>query len=260
MDAYANDPTRLFSNRVDDYVRYRPSYPPAVIDLLRQECGLTAGWVVADVGSGPGNLTRLFLDNGNRVYGVEPNREMREAGERLLRDYPRFTSIEGTAEETTLAGESVDLVTAGQAFHWFDPIRARREFARILRPEWWIALVWNERRIDGTPFGAAYEQLRQAHGSGYAAPRHRNNYTGNATVLHDLFGVSGYERATFENGQMFDFEGLRGRLLSSSYAPAVGQPGHEAMLAALRDVFDAHQKDGVVAFTYDTTVSYGRLR
>src|SRR5579883_857084 len=122
---FVTDPTQRFSNRVDNYIAYRPSYPPAVLDLLNQECGLTPAWIVADVGSGPGNLTRLFLDNGNPVFGVEPNREMREAGERLLHSYPRFVSVAGTAEVTTLADASVDLVVAGQAFHWFDGPRAR---------------------------------------------------------------------------------------------------------------------------------------
>ncbi len=146
------DPTQRFSSRVDNYIRYRPSYPAAIVDLLEKECGLTPEWVVADIGTGPGNLTRLFLDNGARVVGVEPNREMREAGERLLRGYSTYSSVAGTAEATTLANASVDLVTAGQAFHWFDQARARREFARVLRAPRWVALVWNERRVDSTPY------------------------------------------------------------------------------------------------------------
>ena len=219
--------------------------------------GLTPQWVVADVGSGPGNLTRLFLDNGNPVVGVEPNREMREAGERLLRGYPTYTRMAGTAEATEIADASVDLVTAGQAFHWFDQARARQEFARILRPPRWVALVWNERRVDATPFLVAYERLLRTYGTDYAQVGHRD--AADDTALERFFAPNGYKRATFENRQMFDYEGLEGRLLSSSYAPEAGQPGHDAMLGELRALFDKYQEDGAIAFEYDTSVYYGRI-
>ena len=251
------DPTQRFSSRVDNYIRYRPSYPAAIVDLLARECGLTPEWAVADVGAGPGNLTRLFLGNGNPVIGVEPNREMREAGERLLRGYPAYSSVAGMAEETGLADTSVDIVTVGQAFHWFDQARAREEFARILRPPRWVALVWNERRADATPFLAAYERLLRTYGTDYAQVGHRD--AADDTALERFFVPSGYGRATFENKQMFDYEGLQGRLLSSSYAPEEGQPGHGAMLDELRALFDRYQEDGTVAFEYDTSVYYGRI-
>ncbi|MGI8968467.1 MAG: class I SAM-dependent methyltransferase [Chloroflexota bacterium] len=251
------DPTQRFSDRVDDYIAYRPSYPKAVIDLLAHECGLTADWVVADIGSGPGNLTRVFLDNGNPVYGVEPNREMRQAGERLRSTYSQFTSVAGTAEETTLADNSVDLVTAGQAFHWFNQADARREFRRILRPPHWVALIWNERRIDSTPFLVAYEQLLLTYGTDYTDVQHRN--AADTMALTEFFTPGGYEHATFENRQVFDYAGLRGRLLSSSYTPQAGQPGHDAMLDELHSLFNAHRESGRVSFEYDTTVYYGRL-
>ena len=153
------DSTTYFSGRVESYVRYRPSYPPAIIDLLVEDCGLSRDWIVADIGSGPGNLTRLFLDYGARVYAVEPNQEMREAGERLLGALPGFTSVDGTAEATGLPEASVDLVTAGQAFHWFDSQRAGTEFRRILRPPQWVALVWNERRNGSSPFLTALRSV-----------------------------------------------------------------------------------------------------
>lgn len=254
-----DDPTRRFSNRVDNYIRYRPSYPAAVLDPLRQR-GLTAEWVIADIGSGPGNLTRLFLDNGNPVYGVEPNTEMRQAGERLLQDYPAFTSVEGTAEATTLPDDSVDLVVAGQAFHWFDHQRARSEFERILKPPRLVALMWNERRLASTPFLAAYERLLREYGTDYAQVRHRAAAdAADTAALQEFFAPHGYELASFTNEQVFDVEGLRGRLLSSSYAPTAGQPGHDAMLEALRSLFDAHQTDGVVTLEYDTRVYDGRI-
>lgn len=251
------DPTQRFSSRVDNYIKYRPSYPRAIVDLLQRECGLTAQWVVADVGSGPGNLTRLFLDNGNHVWGVEPNDEMREAGERLLRDYPHFSSIAATAEATTLADQSIDMVIAGQAFHWFDHERARQEFVRILRAPRWVALVWNERRVASTPFLAAYEQLLLEYGTDYAQLQHRD--TAESGALEAFFTPGAYQVATFVNEQVFDHDGLRGRLLSSSYTPEAHHPRYAAMLEELRAVFDAHQSGGTVTFEYDTQVYYGRL-
>ena len=159
-------PTVRFSTRVENYVRYRPGYPDAVLAWLRAECDLTPAAVVADIGSGTGKLAELFLRNGNRVFGVEPNREMREAGEGMLAGFPNFVSVDGAAEATTLPAASVDFVTAGQAFHWFDRQTARREFARILKPGGWVVLVWNERRSD-SPFLRDYEALLREFASEY---------------------------------------------------------------------------------------------
>lgn len=250
------DPTQRFSTRVDNYLRYRPSYPPQVLDLLREECGLAIDSVVADVGSGTGLLTELFLRNGNTVFAVEPNREMREAAERLLAHYERFHSVDGTAEATGLPDRSVQFVTVGQAFHWFHQDRARTEFARILKLGGWAVLLWNNRRTDSSPFLREYEQLLRDHTPEYGSVTHRRLGGGD---LARFFGPGGYRTATFPNHQLFDFDGLKGRLLSSSYAPEPGQPGHDAMLARLREIFDAHQQDGKVTFEYDTQVFFGRL-
>ena len=168
----AADPTRRFSSRVGNYVRYRPGYPEGIVDMLRKECGLTSSTVIADVASGTGIFTRVLLENGNRVFGVEPNAEMRKAGEEFLNAYPRFSSIEGTAEETTLPDHTVDLVTAAQAAHWFDRRKARQEFIRILKTGGWSVLIWNERRIDSTPFLRDFERLLLRYGTDYETVRH----------------------------------------------------------------------------------------
>src|SRR5512146_1480557 len=168
------DSKERFSSRVDAYIKYRPGYPAGVVETLRDECGLAPASIVADVGSGTGLLARILLGYGCRVYGIEPNAEMRAAGERLLEGYPLFTSLGGSAEETGLPDASVDFVTAGQAFHWFDPLRAREEFQRILKPRGWVALVWNERRLDSSPFLEAYEGLLQTYGIDYNQVNHRN--------------------------------------------------------------------------------------
>jgi SAM-dependent methyltransferase len=252
----SSDPKERFTNRVDHYVKYRPSYSRAVLDLLETECGLSKASVVADVGSGTGILSELFLNNGNHVFGIEPNKEMREAGERRLGRYPRFTSVAGTAEATALDDASVDFVTAGQAFHWFDPERARAEFARILRPVGWVVLVWNWRRKDETPFFAAYERLLKAYRTdrGEAEIWRRGD-----EMAATFFGPGSFEKATFDNVQVLDLDGLKGRLLSISYVPAQGEPGSEAMLRETERIFDEHQRGGRVRIEYDTKVYYGRL-
>ena len=247
------DPTQRFTNKVDHYARYRPSYPRAVLDLLETRCGLTSASVVADVGSGTGILSELFLSNGNRVFGIEPNGEMRGAGERRLGDHPCFTSVAGTAEATTLQDASVDLATAGQAFHWFDPKLARTEFARILKPGGRVVLVWNWRRKDERPFLAAYERLLAAYRTdrGEAEIWRRGGEMAGA-----FFGPGSFAKATFDNEQILDLDGFKGRLLSISYVPARGEPGSDEMLRDVEKFFDEHQKGGRVGIQYDTKVYY----
>ena len=252
----ASDPKQRFSNRVEDYARYRPGYPAAILDALRETCGLQPESVIADVGSGTGLLAQMFLENGNLVYGVEPNAAMREAGEQLLEKYPHFCSVAGSAEATTLPGASVDFIVVGQAFHWFEPAATRGEFSRVLRPGGWVAVLWNERMTDTTPFLREYELFLRRFGTDYEKvsetyPREQH--------MKKFFGTGNFEAGFFPNEQVFDFEGLRGRLLSSSYAPPTGHPNHEPMLAELKRLFDAHQKDGHVRIEYKTHMYYGQL-
>jgi SAM-dependent methyltransferase len=250
------DPTRRFSSRVENYTKYRPAYPAAVVSLLTEECGLTPDALLADIGSGTGLLAELFLKHGNQVFAVEPNREMREAGERLLGHYVNFTSIDGSAEATTLGDRSVDFITAGQAFHWFDRARARAELARILRPRGWVVLVWNERRIGSTPFLEAYERLLRSYSAEYETLNHRQIDQG---VISSFFKPGSFRLRSYENRQIFDFDGLRGRLLSSSYTPEASHPSYQPMLDELREIFEAHQSGGAISFEYDTNVYYGQL-
>jgi ubiquinone/menaquinone biosynthesis C-methylase UbiE len=249
------DPTQRFSSRVGNYVRYRPGYPSAVLDLLRKECGLTPGSVIADVASGTGIFSRMLLENGNHVFGVEPNLEMRRAGEEYLAAYSNFTSMEGTAEATTLADHSVDLVTAAQAAHWFDRPKARREFIRILKPGGWTVLLWNERRVDSTPFLREFEQLLLSYGMDYQSVRHERT----TEEIETFFAPSPFQVRTFEYLQQFDYPGLEGRLLSSSYTPQSDDVAYRPMLQELRRIFDAHQQKGRVAFEYNTLVYFGQL-
>lgn len=248
--------TERFSTRVNNYTKYRPSYPPHVIDLLRTECNLTSDSVVADVGSGTGILTRLLLNSARMVYAVEPNAEMREEAERLLGEYANFYSINATAEDTTLDRNAIDLITAGQAFHWFDPESSRKEFMRILKPNGSVALVWNHRQDSSTPFMVAYDDLLSTYCPEYAEVTHTRI---DDSHLSAFFGPNGYKTAEFPNSQQFDYEGLEGRLLSSSYTPQPGHPNYEPMLLRLQEIFTEYQQEGYVSFEYLTRVYYGQV-
>ncbi|HXV77457.1 MAG TPA: class I SAM-dependent methyltransferase [Candidatus Polarisedimenticolaceae bacterium] len=248
-------PTERFSDRVTDYVRARPGYPASIPALLAERCGLTPDWQVTDVGSGPGNLARLFLDNGNQVTGVEPNREMRLAGERMLAGYPRFTSVAGRAEATGLPSRSCDLVSAGQAFHWFDPGPARAEFARISRRPGWVVLVWNDRAERASATMCGYEELLRRYGTDYRQAHHRRI---GATEIAAFYAPRTFERIELNHSQTLDRDGLRARMLSSSYTPSEGTPQRAELVAAVDRLFDHHERQGRVDLIYRTRVYLGR--
>lgn len=250
------DPRRRFSGRVADYVRWRPGYPPGLVPLLRERVGLQPGWVVADVGAGTGLSAEPFLAHGNRVVAVEPNAGMRAAAVARLGGRPGFHAVAGSAEATGLAEASVDLAVAGQAFHWFEPMRTRDELARILRPPRWTALFWNTRHTGGTPFLDAYESLLLRHGTDYQEVRHDRD----RSAALEAFFRAGYERHVLPNEQALDLEGLQGRLLSSSYTPPAGDPRRGSLLEEAAAIFAEHARADRVRLQYDTEVYLGRLR
>jgi SAM-dependent methyltransferase len=250
------DAKQRFSTRAADYVRYRPGYPGKIVEILCLDCGLVSGNVVADIGSGTGLLAEIFLKNGNRVFGIEPNLEMRAAGEEYLSRYPQFVSVEGSAEATTLAEKSVDIITAGQAFHWFEPHGTRREFARILKPNGWCAAIWNLRRVAGSEFGREYETLLARYCTDYARVKEAYPETQD---MEKFFGPGNFRAREVPNRQEFDFEGLRGRLRSSSYAPREDNANFVPMMKELRIMFERYQRDGRVRMEYSTRIFVGQL-
>ncbi len=251
-----NDPTQRFSDRVDDYVRFRPDYPPALLAWLHAQTKLAPTSHVADIGAGTGISSKSFLDAGYEVIAIEPNDAMRTAAQHWLGAYPRFRAIAGRAETTTLANASVDLVVCAQAFHWFDPGATRVEWKRILRPGGFALIVWNTRRLSGTPFLEGYEKLLHEFGLDYRAVAERHP---DDDAMRHWFGAGLVATARLDHQQTLDFEGLRGRLLSSSYAPRAGHPRHAPMMAALRKLFDATSEHGRIRFDYDTRAFLGRL-
>jgi SAM-dependent methyltransferase len=249
-------PIERFSSRVDNYARYRPSYPQAAIDLLAARCGLSPAAVVADLGSGTGILTELLLARGAQVFAVEPNDAMRAAAEARLGAHPGFRSVKGTAEATALAGDGIDLLVAGQAFHWFQVDAARREALRLIKAGGFGALLWNEHPPEGNAFLADYDALLRRHAAEYATIVARR---ADEASLRTFFGGD-MQLATFPNRQTFDLEGLQGRLLSSSYVPEPGHPHYEPMMAGLLEVFRRHERDGEIEFPYRTLVFFAQLK
>lgn len=241
--------TERFSDRVDDYVKFRPNYPPAVLEWLAAQQGLKPSAVVVDVGSGTGISAELFLRNGNVVYGIEPNDSMRAAAENGLRHYPGFHSRKGTSDSTGLPNQIADFVVAAQAFHWFEPKTTKREFDRIKKNEGKTVLIWNDRRLTGTRFSEAYEALVLKYATDYQRICRKNVSDDH---VRDFLGR--FELMIFDHHQDFDFDGLSGRLTSSSYMPRAGQPRYEDMEIALRELFDLHNRGGRVRIEYDTQV------
>lgn len=248
--------TQRFSDRVDNYIKFRPAYPLQILGYLKNEIKFDESFIVADIGSGTGISCRPFLENGNHVIGLEPNKEMREAAERSFSGFANFQSLNATSEQTTIPEKSVDLIVAAQAFHWFDKEKSKNEFKRILKDNGWVLLIWNDRKTDSTIFLKEYEALLQKFGTDYRDVNHKNI---DKKVLDLFFGKENYIEKVFENKQLFNFEGLKGRLMSSSYAPSESHPKYLDMIKNLEDIFERYNKDGLVEFEYDTRLFLGRL-
>jgi ubiquinone/menaquinone biosynthesis C-methylase UbiE len=246
------DSKERFSNRVENYIKYRPDYPKEIIDSLKEKIYLNSSWAIADIGSGTGILSKLFLENGNEVFGVEPNEAMRKAGEKQLINYKNFTSTSGNAEETGLKNKSIELITAGQAFHWFDVEKSKIEFKRILKKDGYVLLIWNNRKVDSSSFLVEYENLLINYCIDYQFVNHKNF---NNEILKKFFVK--YELKTFPNWQVFDLKGLKGRLLSSSYAPMPDHPKFKLMIEKLEEIFIQNETRGKVKFEYDTELYFG---
>ncbi len=251
------DSTARFSSRASSYAAHRPGYPPAVLATLVSGCGLTRATEIADVGAGTGIFTEILLQHGNPVAAVEPNREMRDQLHRLQRSFPALRVVDGTAAATTLDDGSVGLVVVAQAFHWFDPILTRREFARILRPDGWVGLVWNQRDKQSTAFLREYDATLLEFSPEYRGLQHGPV---DLPVLDEFFGPAGYSTHAFANVYAFDFERLRGLIESTSYVPGPADPAFTPMMKRLGESFAAHQAGGVIEMRYATRLFVGQLR
>jgi SAM-dependent methyltransferase len=247
-----SDSVSRFSNRAADYVKYRPDYPLEIVTFLGEKCGLTSESVIADVGCGPGISSRMFLENGNRVIGVDPNEAMREAAREYLSAYNNFEIVDGRSDATMLPDAIVDLVIAAQAFHWFEPEATRAEFRRILKPGGRIVLIWNERRLDSNDFHREYEALLVKWSTDYNTVRHENIAVDQLTN----FFQGNYGSTIFQNDKIYDFDMLKGRMSSSSYIPSKDDPVYPQMVEELRQIFAKHAVADRIEVQYDTSVYY----
>ncbi|WP_367606966.1 class I SAM-dependent methyltransferase [Legionella sp. W05-934-2] len=247
------DNTQRFSNRVENYLLARPGYPQAIVDLLKEKCHLTAHSLVADIGSGTGIFTKLLLDEGIQVFGVEPNQAMRQAAEKYLANYSLFQSIDGQADHTQLPKHSIDLITVAQAYHWFNKEQTEVEFLRVLKPTGSLFLVWNLRE-NNTPIMRDYEQLLIEFGTDYL-----NVSAENAQKQALTFHGQAFKTHSFDNHQDLNWPQLKSRLLSCSYIPSETAPNYNAMMHTLENLFNKHQRNGVIHFSYITKCYYLNL-
>lgn len=250
-----------FSDRVENYVKYRPHYPQALVDLLLNELYIKPNALIADIGSGTGISAQLFLQNNFKVIGVEPNEEMRLAAEEILKEpseKEQFVSINANAEHTSIEDNSVDLAIAAQAFHWFDKEKFKAECKRILKPGANVALIWNDRQTDTNDFLKLYEEFLQMFATDYKEVNHKNFQ--DKSVFDAFFGENNYKEYTLPNHQDVDLLGLRGRALSSSYMPNETHPDYQHMMYVLRKIYQRYQENNKVRLQYDTRIYIGTIK
>jgi ubiquinone/menaquinone biosynthesis C-methylase UbiE len=248
-------PTERFSDRVSNYIKYRPSYPSELIDTLTSECHLSSRSIIADIGSGTGKFSKLLLDRNYRVNSVEPNKEMREAAEYQFSKLSNFVSVEGESEKTNLENSSVDLITAAQAFHWFKREEARKEFERILKATGYVALIWNQRKLD-LPFQKEYEQMLREFATDYKAVNHMNLTIDDFADFYYPNEVSTYK---FANTQHLDLVGFLGRMQSSSYTPKADTKEYDILIKVAENLFSKFENEGSISFDYEAFLYLGKF-
>lgn len=245
-----------FNQTVEFYQKYRPRYPQAVIEILANDCQLNPNSIIADIGSGTGIFTQQLLNNGNKVYAIEPNASMRDVAEKTLAIYPNFNSIAATAEDTSLPDQSIDFITAAQAFHWFNQARVKPEFQRILKPGGWLVLLWNLRMSEASGFMQDYEKLLQKYGTDYVKVAAENIHD---PTIEAFFNPNTVTIKHLPNQQIFDWDSLRGRIMSTSYVPKPDDPRFEPMMAEAKKIFLASQINNKIEFIYQTKIYFGHL-
>lgn len=244
-----SDNTKRFFDRVTDYIKYRPNYPEEIAYILERETKLNITKKIADIGSGTGISSLLFLKRNYSVIGVEPNKEMRNAAEQILSDYKKFKSVEGTAENTNLPDKSVDLIFSGQAFHWFDKEKSKIEFGRILKDNGNLVLVWNSRSTKSS-FQKEYEKALLDNIEEYKFVNHRNI---SESEISNFFFPKTMNKICIDNKQVLDMQGLKGRLLSSSYCPKSGDV-HNKLMEKIEQIFRKYQVNNEIEFEYETQI------
>ena len=247
--------TDRFTDKVENYVKYRPSYPVEAISWIVTKCNQPHKEIFADIGSGTGIFTKLLLDNVGKVYGVEPNEKMRKSAEEELKIFDNFTSVCGTAENTGLNDNSIDYISVAQAFHWFDFDKTMSEFKRILKPNGKVFLIWNLRKRD-TEFLDMYEKTLYEVSVDYRLVSTENRV--DEKIIKNFIPVE-LEINSFKHQQKFDWNGFLGRHFSSSYAPKEETRESEILLEKMYDLFNSCAVDNLIDFNYETKVYSGKF-
>jgi SAM-dependent methyltransferase len=251
--------TSLFQGKATEYARYRVDYPGSVISAALQSVGIVRDDVIADLGSGTGMLSRWFLERGNRVFGVEPDDGMRQVAEKsLLRFGASFISVDGTAERTSLGDASVTVVTAGNAFHYFNSRATRTEAERILQRGGRVLIMGHDVASQPNDFMKAYFGFI----AGVAVPEarvfHEQDRSLRATEIF-FAGIPVHEEDMGDHTFNLTWDGLRGRFLSTAAAPAEDDPKRSAVITQLADVFRRFEKDGTIPFQLRWRYTWGQL-
>jgi len=256
VPASITDSTLRFGARAGAYARARPGYPDPAVAALAHALKLAAGAIVVDLGCGTGLSSEALLRAGFRVIGVEPNEAMRSHASRLLSTYPGFCVVDGRAESTGLEAACADLVIAAQAFHWFDVEATRDEALRILRRPPLAALIWNDRRSEGSAFARGYEELLLRFSTDYLEIQHRHT---RPDRVAQFFGKERWGTITTAHSTPLDFDTLAARLNSASYVPAPDDSRHVPMMEGLRALFAATAREGVVSMEFETRILFGEI-
>lgn len=256
MPVATDDATQRFGARADAYARARPAYPQQAVVALVRALALPAGSCIVDLGCGTGLSSEAFLRSGFRLIGVEPNQAMRAHAAQLSARYRRFAVVDGRAESTGLDAACADLVIAAQAFHWFDVEAARKEALRILRRPPRAALIWNDRRTEGSEFARGYEQLLLRFGTEYRAVQERHTQVDR---LERFFGHARWRTIGIAHSTPLDFDTLAERLNSASYVPSPADPRHGPMMQALRELFAGTARAGMVSMEFETRIHFAEM-
>ncbi len=224
-----SDPISAYYGKVDDYGHFRLEYSRDAVRSLLDRAGAGDDWVIADIGCGTGHLTKHLLSHVRSVLAVEPNQEMREYAEMKLGNDPAFQTVDGTAESTGLGDQSVDMITVGQAIHWFEPTAAFAEFHRILKPGGPVGLVWN--RFAGEPF----------------------------PETEWLFEAGSTQSGSWQMSVTEGWEKYMGGARSAAAAPMPGTPEYADFEEKQKAFFSENAVNGKIALTYTTQTILGRV-
>lgn len=246
-----------YSSKTDDYAKYRPNFPNEIVEFLYSNDFINSNSIIADIGSGTGRFTRLLLEKGNKVYGVERNDEMRAKAEQLLSQYSNFISIRGSAEETVLTDNTIDLITAAQAFHWFNKEKCLSEFKRIIKKNGKVLILWDDFLTNYNNFSIEYGKVLNKYRI-VELGQMEKRFT-RTEMISDFFRNNKYETLSFTHEIYQNFNSIKGGALSASFTPKPDEVNYKPFLLELQEVFEKFQSEGKVLTAFQTICYLGKI-